>query len=55
MIDEKFLQYFPGRFQLNTEHQMSVSEICDNLCYLADIVEKIDNKAILKYTLASGI
>lgn len=52
IVDEKFLQYFVGHFELNSEHQMSISEICDRICYLADIVNKIDLAAIQKYKLA---
>lgn len=54
IVDEKFLQFFAGLFELNAEHQMPVSEICDKLCYLVDITDRIDKKAIIKYRLASG-
>lgn len=54
IVDEKFLQYFTGLFALNVEHQMAISEICDKLCYLVDITDQIDTKAIIKYRLASG-
>lgn len=52
IVDEKFLQYFAGQFMLNSEHQMSMSEICDNLCYLSDIANLIDRAASTKYSLA---
>ncbi len=52
IVDEKFLQYFVGQFDLNSEHQMSICEICDKLCYLAEIVDQIDLSAINKYKLA---
>ncbi len=52
VVDEKFLQYFVGKFALNSEHQMSISEICDTLCYLAEITDQIDLAAIAKYKLA---
>lgn len=52
IVDEKFIQYFTGQFTLNSEHEMSISEICDKLFYLSGIVEKIDTAAILKYNLA---
>lgn len=52
IIDEKFLQYFVGQFELNAEHQMPISEICEKLCYLAGIVDQIDLAAISKYNLA---
>jgi hypothetical protein len=54
VVDEKFLQYFSGQFAINTEHQMSISEICDKLCYLSEMINQIDVKAKLKYNLASG-
>lgn len=52
IVDEKFLQYFVGKFDLNSEHQMSICEVCDKLCYLSDIVNKIDLEAMKKYNLA---
>lgn len=52
IVDEKFLQYFAGEFALNLEHQMSIDEICDKLCYLAEIAHQIDSAAIAKYKLA---
>ncbi|EAW38695.1 helix-turn-helix domain-containing protein [Lyngbya sp. PCC 8106] len=52
IVDEKFLQYFTGEFTLNLEHQMSIDEICDKLCYLAKISHQIDSAAIAKYKLA---
>lgn len=51
-VDEKFLQYFAGAYTLNSEHQMSISEMCDKLCYLAEITDQIDSAAITKYKLA---
>lgn len=52
IVDEKFQQFFVGQFVINTEHQMSVSEICDKLFYLAEITDKIDLKASATYRLA---
>lgn len=51
IIDEKFLKFFTGVFNLNTEHKMSVREICDKLEYLIDIVDRLDKAAIKKYGL----
>lgn len=51
-VDEKFLQYFIGEFTLNSEHQMSINEICDKLCYLAEISHQLDSAATAKYKLA---
>jgi len=53
IVDEKFLQYFTGQFTLNLEHQMSISEVCDKLCYLAEAADKIDLAATAKYKLAT--
>lgn len=52
IVDEKFLQYYAGQFDLNTEHQMPISEVCDKLCYLAEITQQIDVAATAKYHLA---
>jgi hypothetical protein len=52
IVDEKFLQYFTGEFSLNVEHQMSIDEVCDKLCYLAEVAHQIDSAAIAKYKLA---
>lgn len=52
IVDEKFLQYFTGEYSLTLEHQMSINEICDKLCYLAEIAHQIDSAAISKYKLA---
>ena len=52
IVDDKFLQYYAGKLALNSEHQMSISEICDKLRYLAEVTDKIDVAAIDKYKLA---
>ena len=52
IVDEKFLQFFTGQFNLNSEHQMPISEICDKICYLSEVANKIDLAAISKYNLA---
>ena len=53
IVDEKFLQHFREGYELNIEHKMSVSEMCDKLEYLANIVNKVDLIAIDKYKLGS--
>lgn len=53
IVDEKFLRFFTGLFTVNSEHKMSISEICDKLNYLVDIVDKLDKAAIRKYSLAT--
>ena len=52
MVDEKFLQYFVGEFTLNSEHRMSISEICETINYLAEIIDEVDVAASKKYKLA---
>ena len=52
IVDEKFLQFFTGQFVLNSEHQLPISELCDKLCYLAEVADKIDSAATNKYKLA---
>ncbi len=52
IVDEKFLQYFTGEFELNSDHRMSICDICNKLCYLADVINKIDIAAIDKFNLA---
>jgi hypothetical protein len=52
IIDEKFLKYFKGQFQLHKEHCMSINEVCDKLGFLAECVHKIDERAIVKYKLS---
>lgn len=52
MVDEKFLKYFSGDFELNSEHEMALKEVLDKLVYLALVVDKIDSSAIEKYSLA---
>lgn len=52
MVDEKFLQYFVGESTLNSEHRMSISEICETINYLAEIIDEVDIAAMKKYKLA---
>lgn len=52
IVDEKFLQYFPGSFALNAEHQMSIDEVLDKMDFLSGIVNQIDAAALKKYKLA---
>ena len=53
IVDEKFLRFYAGLFSVNDEHQMPISEVCDKLDYLVDIVDKLDEAAISKYSLAT--
>jgi hypothetical protein len=53
IVDEKFIQYFTGEYDLNIVHQLNIKEFCDKLVYLIEIIEKIDNAAKIKYNLAT--
>lgn len=53
IIDDKFLKYFPAGYPYGSEHQMSVDEILDKIEYLSNIIDKIDNAAIIKYNLST--
>lgn len=53
IVDEKFLQFYPGQFSLNEEHQLSTAEILDYFSYLASTVDTIDQAATVKYNLAT--
>ena len=53
IIDEKFLQYYISQFALNSEHQLTIIEICDKLSYLSEIVNNLDIDALKKYKLAT--
>jgi hypothetical protein len=53
VVDEKFLQYFPAEL-LGSEHQMSITEICDKMEYLASIVNQIDLASYSKFKLVQG-
>lgn len=51
IIDEKFKQYFRGNFPLNTEHQLSIQEVCSVLDYMIKVADDLDKAAIGKYNL----
>ena len=55
IIDEKFIKNYTGTFTINDEHKMSISEVCDKLNYLIQIIDAIDNSAILKYNLSKEV
>ncbi|WP_299243055.1 ATP-binding protein [uncultured Aquimarina sp.] len=52
IIDEKFLKYFPGEFDLNSQHTMSMDEVLTKFEDLAKIVNLIDKESITKYNLS---
>lgn len=51
IVDEKFLKFFPGTFNLNDEHNLSISDMIKHLTFLVDCVVSLDNEAINKYDL----
>jgi len=53
IVDEKFLRYFPTIAELNSEFIMPINDIVENLEYFIEIVNRIDDKAISKYSLAT--
>ncbi|WP_299676354.1 ATP-binding protein [uncultured Dokdonia sp.] len=53
IVDEKFLKYFQGNFQLNSEFELSIKQIIEKMEYLLNIIEKIDKKAIDKFRLST--
>jgi hypothetical protein len=51
IVDEKFLQFHPDKYDINSLHKMSIDEICDVFIYLINIIEKVDEAARTKYKL----
>jgi|ERR1035437_76053 hypothetical protein len=53
IVDDKFLHYYVGIYNINDEHQLSVNDMLTHLSYLADTVDRIDKAAIQKFHLAA--
>ncbi len=53
IVDDKFIKYFTTGYAVGSEHQMSTDEVLDKIEYLSNIVDKIDNASINKYSLSS--
>ncbi|PIF45320.1 putative DNA-binding protein [Chryseobacterium sp. 52] len=53
IVDEKFLQFYPGQHHINEEHQLSIVDMLGHFSYLLNIVDTIDKSSILKYQLAT--
>ncbi len=53
IVDEKFLKFFPNIEELNSEFIISIRDIVEKLEYFLNIVNRIDEKAIEKYSLAT--
>ena len=53
VIDEKFLRIYPGRYNLNDRHEMTVVESLATFDYLIESVDIIDKAAIRKFRLGT--
>jgi hypothetical protein len=53
IVDEKFLQFYPGQYKLNEEHQLTIDEFLNQFSYLSSSVDQIDKAALGKYSLAT--
>ncbi|MGK5085898.1 ATP-binding protein [Bdellovibrionota bacterium FG-1] len=53
IVDERFLQHYPGLFTINQEHCMTLDDFLDKFEYLATVVDSVDKAALSKYSLAS--
>ncbi|WP_439131478.1 hypothetical protein [Polaribacter sp.] len=54
IVDEKFLQFFTGEFVIGSEHQMDIKKVFEKLDYLTDVVNRMDIRAMDKYTLSNA-
>jgi len=52
VVDDKFLRFFPHIAELNSEFTMSIRDIVQKLEYFIDVVNRLDDKSIEKYSLA---
>ena len=52
VVDDKFLRFFPNIAELNSEFTMSISDIIQKLEYFINVVNRLDDKSIEKYSLA---
>lgn len=53
IVDERFLQHYPGQFKVNEEHRMSLDGFLEKFEYLTSVIDLIDKAAMSKYGLAS--
>lgn len=53
IVDEKFLQFHVGQFNVNDEHQLAINELLNHFLYLSETVDRLDKAAILKYGLVT--
>lgn len=53
IVDERFLQFFPGKYRVNELHELSIEQMLEKLQFLLEVVDSIDKAAIQKYSLAT--
>jgi hypothetical protein len=53
IVDEKFLQFFPGQYSINDAHQMSLDDFLRHAEFLCDRVKNIDERALDRFSLAT--
>ena len=53
IIDEKFLSYYPGIFNINDEYLLTVEDFLKHFLYLLETVDRIDRAAVSKYHLST--
>lgn len=54
IVDESFLLYFKGKYEIGTEHQMTMQETLDIFDQLVVAVGKIDQVAVAEYDLSTS-
>ena len=53
IVDEKFLQFFPGQYSINDAHQMSLDDFLRHEEFLCDRVKNIEERALDRFSLAT--
>ena len=53
IVDDKFLKFFIGLYNVNDEHRLSIEEALKLLGYIAETVDRLDKSAVLKYSLVT--
>jgi hypothetical protein len=53
IVDEKFLQFCNGQFNVNEEHRLTISNFLNHFQYLTETIDRLDKAAIEKYQLST--
>jgi hypothetical protein len=53
IVDEKFLQFYNGQFNVNDEHRLTINEFLNHFLYLIETVDRLDKAAVEKYQLST--